>query len=378
MIARHRLLAAAAASLAAVVIVGGVHGAADAAAKPVTAKVMTRNLYIGADLLPAIIPPDEESARIAVGDIYEAVVDTNFPARARLIAEEVAGSRPHLIGLQEVALWRRGQRGAADGSATPATEVVYDFLDSLRQQLRRRGLRYRPAVVQREVDVELPADLDADGTAEFDVRLSVHDVILARRDVRVLARDRGRYEEFLTAPTALGALEVIRGWTAVDARVGPRRRGKRLRFVNTHLEAFSAYIRREQAAELAAAGGPLDVSRRVILLGDLNSDPDDETIDDLPLFPPTRNAAAYGVFVGDEESPGIGFADRGVTVPTCCFGSAITDSTPSFYTRIDHVLARGGVPRLGARLVGTDPALRTGTGLWPSDHGGVVARLRLR
>lgn len=370
---RHRLRLA-----AAIIAATGPLGlaAAPAAAEPATVKVMTRNLYIGADLLPAVVAPDAESARIAVGDIYEAAVDTNFPARARLLAREIATSQPHLIGLQEVALWRRGQRGSADGAATPAGEVVYDFLRSLRGELRRAGLRYRVVVVQREADVELPADLDEDGSAEFDARLTVRDVILARRGVRTRAARRGRYEQFLTAPTALGDLDVLRGWTAVDARVGPRGQAPRFRFVNTHLEAFSAYIRREQAEELAASAA-MATERPVILAGDLNSDPDDPTTQNLPPLPPTRNAAAYGVFTGDSKSPGVGFRDHGVDVETCCFDPPITDPAPAFYTRIDHVLGRR-VRGLSARLVGADPGERTGTGLWPSDHGGVVARLRVR
>ena len=48
--------------------------------------------------------------------------------------------------------------------------------------------------------------------------------------------------------------------------------------------------------------------------------------------------------------------------------------------RIDLVLARGAdgqaLPADQGRIVGIDPANRTATGLWPSDHAGVVLRLR--
>jgi len=48
--------------------------------------------------------------------------------------------------------------------------------------------------------------------------------------------------------------------------------------------------------------------------------------------------------------------------------------------RIDLVLARGAdgraLPADQGRIVGIDPANRTSTGLWPSDHAGVVLRLR--
>jgi hypothetical protein len=84
-------------------------------------------------------------------------------------------------------------------------------------------------------------------------------------------------------------------------------------------------------------------------------------------------AAAYNVIAD------AGFADRGVELNTCCFGESITDPPPAdFGSRIDHVLARGRVRELSSQLIGVDPDLRTNTDLWPSDHGGVVARLRLR
>ena len=171
-------------AVGAVVAVTGVALPSTAGAKPTTVKVMTRNLYLGADLVPAILAGTPGEAREAAGDIYEAVVDTNFTARAKLIAEEIRRSNPHLIGLQEVALWRRGQRGAADGAATPATEVVYDFLDSLRHELDRLGLDYRVVSVQREADIELPTSISGDDAAEFDGRLTMHDAILVRRDVK--------------------------------------------------------------------------------------------------------------------------------------------------------------------------------------------------
>lgn len=348
-------------AVVAAVAVTGVALPATAGAKPTTVKVMTRNLYLGADLVPAILAGTPGEAREAAGDIYEAVVDTNFTARAKLIAEEIRRSNPHLIGLQEVAVWRRGQRGAADGPATPATEVVYDFLDTLRHELDRLGLDYRVASVQREADIELPTSISGDDAAEFDGRLTMHDAILVRRDVKTHNNQRANYDASLTVPTQLGTVDVLRGWNAIDVRkVG--RREVRFRFVNTHLEAFLAATRTQQAEELVGPSGAVDTSRPVILLGDLNSDPAGAPAD----------AAAYNVVTD------AGFADRGVEVNTCCFGAAITDPAPTFGSRIDHVMARGSVSELGSRLIGVDPALRTNTGLWPSDHGGVVARLRVR
>ena len=362
MFGRKRTRRALALAVGAVVAVTGVALPATAGAAPTTVKVMTRNLYLGADLVPAILAGTPGEARTETGNIYKDVVDTNFPARAKLLAEEIRRTGPHLIGLQEVALWRRGQRGAADGPDTPATEVVYDFLDTLRHELDRLGLHYRVVSLQREADIEFPASISGDDAAEFDGRLTMHDAILARRGVKVTRSNRhANFDASLTVPTQLGTVEVLRGWTSIDVRKIGRKRA-RFRFVNTHLEAFLAATRTQQATELMGSSGAVDTGLPVILLGDLNSDPAGAAAD----------AAAYNVIAD------AGFADRGVELNTCCFGELVTDPAPAFGSRIDHVLSRGSVSELSSRLVGVDPALRTNTDLWPSDHGGVVARLRVR
>lgn len=341
---------------------------AAADAKPAKVKVMTRNLYLGSDLVPAILAPDPGAARVAAGDIYKDVVDTNFPARAKLIAEEIRRTNPHLIGLQEVAVWRRGQRGEADGTATPASEVVYDYLDTLRHELNRAGLEYRVVSVQREADMEFPVSISGDDAAEFDGRLTMHDVILARAGVKTHHNQHANFDARLTVPTQLGTVTVLRGWNSIDVRkVG--RKEVRFRFVNTHLESFFAGTRTAQATELMGVSGAVDTSLPVILLGDLNSDPAAAPAD----------AAAYNLIVGSENPGDGGFADRGVESNTCCFGESITDPPPAdFSSRIDHVLSRGPVTELSSRLIGVDPSLRTNTDLWPTDHGGVVARLKVR
>jgi endonuclease/exonuclease/phosphatase family metal-dependent hydrolase len=359
---------------------------AAASAKPTNVKVMSRNLYLGADLAPALLATTQVELFEEAFNVTDAVRETNFTARARLLAAEIAAERPHLIGLQEVALWRRGPVGVFDGPETPATEVVYDFLDELRNQLRNRGLSYRVAEVQNQTDFEVPIDnvdddmLGAGGNPGNlrDARLTMRDAILARSDVKVNARQSDNYNTALPvdiAPDGTGPEDIFapRGWTAANVKV----KTERFRFVNTHLEAFSAFIRRAQASELVAADGPTDSSLPVVLVGDLNSDPEDPSISPMPPEPaPTPNADAYNL-VRDA-----GFFNRGVTVDTCCHDADLLNEEPDFgeFSRIDHVLTDtpGRVRGLAARLVGVDPELKTPTGLWPSDHAGVVARLRIR
>ena len=87
--------------------------------------VMTRNLYLGADLDPLLAESDPNQIPFLAAHAFQAVLASNFPERAQALAGEIAASRPHLVGLQEVSTYRVQSPGdAAFGGTTPATNVV--------------------------------------------------------------------------------------------------------------------------------------------------------------------------------------------------------------------------------------------------------------
>ena len=195
--------------------------------------VMTYNVFLGGDLTPVITAQTPEAFVTAATNLYLQVEATDFSQRARSIARSIDETDPLLIGLQEVSLWRTDT--PADGPATPATEVAYDFLEILLDALEERGLQYEPVSIVENFDGEAPTALG------FDARLTDRDVILAREGLRpgrleIVGEQHGNFEAALEIPNpVIGTIEVLRGWNLVDARV----RGKPLRFINTHLEAFS-------------------------------------------------------------------------------------------------------------------------------------------
>jgi endonuclease/exonuclease/phosphatase family metal-dependent hydrolase len=337
--------------------------------------VMTRNVFLGADLGPALGATTLCGAIDGSGVIWNEVAETNFPERAVPLAREIATSEPDLVGLQEVALWRQQIPSdlPPEFGGTPATEVRYDFLALLMQELQALDAGYRVVAVQQEFDRELPVDADgSDATgglcgADLDGRLTMRDVILAKMgsSVRPTGETAGANYTHLFIPLIGGVIPipVQRGWVSTEATVGGS--STRLRFVNTHLEAFGDdTIREAQAKELFAPGGPLDTGEQVILVGDLNSGLED------PHNIHGTDQLAYLALQG------FGMTDNGA-VQSCCY-SDLFDPTQVFDHTVDHVLTKPGLETRNAFITGNDPAERTPSGLWPSDHGGVVSTLQLK
>ena len=66
--------------------------------------VMTRNLYIGADVDPIIEAAATGQVELIPGLVdqaFQTMLFTNYPERAGAIAHEIAAANPELIGVQE-------------------------------------------------------------------------------------------------------------------------------------------------------------------------------------------------------------------------------------------------------------------------------------
>ncbi|MFN8488085.1 MAG: endonuclease/exonuclease/phosphatase family protein [Caldilineaceae bacterium] len=316
-------------------------------------RVMTRNLYFGTDLTPLITAPDLNAFVVAASTAYQKALATDFPARAKAIASEIAATDPTFVGLQEAAIWRTGP--AFDPA--PATTVQVDFVQLILAELARRHASYKILVSAPGFDAESPTILG------FDVRLSLQDVILVRtdsktEDLKLSNIQTGRYTAILTLPSPAGAITFPRQWASVDAKL----HGKSFRFVTTHLEAVAAPVRVAQAQELLA--GPLQTALPVILVGDFNSEPN------------AAGDAAAVVLAGGLQDvwPVAHPSNPGFT---CCQAEDLRNPTSQLNQRIDLVWTQGNLSVVDARLVGAKPSNRTASGVWPSDHAGVVATLAL-
>ena len=322
--------------------------------------VMTYNVYLGGDTSTVLSsPPEEIPLRVAAA--YRQTVASQFQERAVAVAGSIAAHRPHLVALQEVLVIRRQTPGdIMAGQAGPnATDVVLEFLPTLMTALGAEDAAYDVAAQIENIDIEMPM-LTEDGSVD-DIRLTMFDVILSRGDVSVSRVTAANYETILASPLGFA---VERGYVALDAGVS----GQTYRFLNTHLEAFSNDVRKAQAAELIAVLE--DENLPLIVAGDFNSDAA------APPGDPSR--AVYEMLVSQ------GYADawRGEpgTGATCCQAADLRNAESSLSERIDHVFIRNIDPSsvLMTATVGDHSSDRVPSGLWPSDHAGVVIHLAVR
>lgn len=324
--------------------------------------VMTRNIYVGTDIDILMMTPAQDIP-VVVAQLWGEIQATDFADRAEALADEIAAAQPHLVGLQEVSLFRRQSPGDfLQGNPLPAEDVILDHLDVLLDALADRGLVYSAVAISTGMDVEVPMAVSP--TELDDMRLTDHEVILARNDVGIASVEERNFTvnvEIEVGGPGGPPLTILRGWVALDATIG----GETVRFLSTHLEPpeLAPQVQLAQAAEIMTelAGEILPV----VVVGDLNSAADGSSTTTYADFLAAGYSDAW-----TEGGTGAGL--------TCCHDDDLQNATTNFVKRIDYILFRGGLEVVSADVVGDDPAERTLAGLWASDHAGVVATLRFQ
>lgn len=324
--------------------------------------VMTRNIYVGTDIDILMMTPAQDIP-VVVAQLWAEIEATDFADRAEALADEIADNQPHLVGLQEVSLFRRQSPGDyLIGNPQAAEDVVLDHVDLLLAALADRGLAYSVVATSTGMDVEVPMAVSP--TELDDMRLTDHEVILARNDVGIANVEERNFTvnvEIEVGGPGGPPLTILRGWVTVDATIG----GATVRFLSTHLEPpeLAPDVQLAQAAEIRAelAGETLPV----IVVGDLNSNADGTSTTTYADF---LDAGYSDVWTAAGTGDGL----------TCCQADDLTNATSELVKRVDYILYRGGLDVVSADVVGDEPADRTFSGLWPSDHAGVVATLRFQ
>lgn len=362
--------------------------------------VMSRNLYLGADVgeALALLPDMPAAAQL----MWEQVAATDFPRRAPLLAAEIAAARPHVIALQEATTWR------CVGGLTGTRTVVFDFTRDFLAATADAGVPYVIAAADgrrafnpgyaigpypRLTTVRDPARFrPLFGRDEAACGFEIADALLVRADLAddVLRVGTSEYRDRYAVVPWL--FEIDRGYAWADVVVD----GVPVRFAATHLESMwdpdapvvGAAQARQLAGDLAATELPL------IVVGDFNADPRDPRPAGAPNSggQPEAGAAcrpqdaapvgatadatcnAYWAMIG------AGYVDAGpdaLDPANLTWGSSGLLAGPDLdrlgpalalgnrfgYTdRLDYVFVRNGVDVVGAALVGD--AWPTVDGTW--------------
>jgi hypothetical protein len=391
-----------------------ISASAEAAGKQRKAKikVVTYNLYVGADIF-RVFSPTPCGVPQAVNDIHNIIQATNFPERAEAIADQIMLQEPHVIGLQEVSLIRSqfpGNSLAPDGSGIEflgdfptdprftfkldATNIEYDYLQLLLDALSDRGLNYVAVDSASPVnaDTEFPAiEFAPDCTPlsfPIDLRITDRDVILVRADLPVNIAFEGNFQfntpiELPTLiPTpdgwvpAVYVTEFTRGWGAINLTI----KDQSYSVFNTHLEVGDETLPPDEGLNLVQYAQAMEIGFIAsttlptprILVGDINSSPMSGITDPRPAYFILTNE--YGLAdvwdIQDKPPANAGF--------TCCQSELLDNNTSMLDERIDVILTDFGelVPeKIKVYVLGDEPADKTPTGLWPSDHAGVATKL---
>jgi endonuclease/exonuclease/phosphatase family metal-dependent hydrolase len=323
-------------------------------------RVLSRNLYLGADINHVLSNP-ETGPDIAWAEIEY----TDYPARAAVLAREIADRVPHLVGLQEVT------RYTLIDPATSAPVLVMDWLDILLQYLHAYGAPYE--VVTRAANFQTILPMGG-----FFVHYMDGDAILALPGVDVHTAGWSHFapqnqvdlDEYVDPPLGLGLN--LRSYQWADVTVA----GQQFLFVNTHLEVqrWAAEQERQTMELLEFVDG---YDGPVIMVGDFNSAANRNAR-------PESFTASYGMVLAagfdDLWLPRSGVANNSGL--TGVQASDLSNRASELDQRIDFIFARD-IPywkgnRSAATAVsvfGDRPSDRFlapgGYWLWPSDHAGL-------
>jgi hypothetical protein len=281
--------------------------------EPGTLTVLSRNLYLGADVGVALeLLPDMPAA---AQFMWDQVADTDFDARVGLLAAEAVAARPHVIGLQEATVWQ------CRPSPFSGAQTVFDFTGQFLEATRAAGVPYVVAEVGGDraenpgysippiptlttvVDPDTFQPLFGSDTA--DCGFVIGDALLVREDVAGAVVAAGTSEYEARYPVVPVVFTIDRGYAWADLAVG----GTTVRAVTTHLESLFSTdgtpTAAEQAKQLVEDLAPTTLP--LVVMGDFNSDPRDPrpAEGDNPAGQPSANAACSA----QAATPGADTAD---------------------------------------------------------------------
>ena len=363
--------------------------------------VMTRNLYLGADVGVAmeLIPNLSAAAQF----MWDQVKATDFNNRAPKLAAEVIAERPDVIGIQEATIWY------CKKSAWSKRTEVFNFTEQFLAAIKAQGQDYVLAskdgvtalntgysiaaipFVTMVNDPEIFQPLFGQDKAACGFEIA--DALVIRGDLsgKVLAVGNTEYEaSYTVVPTIM---TIYRGYSWADIEIG----NTPVRFVTTHLESLWDENKVPNAAKQAQQliTDLKETRNPIVIMGDFNSDPRDPRISDDPNIG-GQPAASKSCPAGGSECSAYrlmfeaGFKDVGPDSldprnNTWGMNALLTGPDPDrlkysqqlgnfagYSDRLDYIFVKNGAVPLVSRIIGATPPNNLN-----SDHAGVVSLISI-
>lgn len=381
--------------------------------EPYRITVMSRNIYLGADVGVALdlIPNFPAAAQF----MWDQMKQTNFKARAPKLANEILQDRPEIIGIQEATSWR-----CKKDFFGPEVEI-YNFLDDLIAATKSAGLSYSIAsangvkafnpgysigaipYLTKVVDPEVFNPIFGQDSAACG--FVIGDALLVRDDVKsqIIQVGNSEYEASYSIVPVL--MKIYRGYSWADFKV----QDSVVRVITTHLESIwddnkipnSAIQAQQLVADLKDAKMP------IIILGDFNADyrdprgVDEPNPGEQPVVSdtcPTSGGAKCNAYSTMIEA---GFENASPDAKNARYftwgASALLDGPDKkrakianqlgnqygFTDRLDYIFTKNVYATVSSKIIGN--VWPDGSGVWncgskicfPSDHAGVVSTIEL-
>ena len=244
-------------------------------------KVMSRNLYLGADVGVAmkLLPKFSDAAQF----MWDQMKANDFSKRAPKLAQEVATYKPDVIGLQEATIWYCKKN--AWSKKVEVLNFTKQFLAATKDLGEEYVLAEKNGVIARNPGYSIapvpyltmvkdPATFQPlFGEDKAACGFEIGDALAVRKSLAENIQQVGNteYEQTYTIIPTLMTIYRGNSWADIDLN------GVRTRFVTTHLESIwdknkvpNSAIQAEQLVQdLSSTKLPL------VVIGDFNSDPRD-------------------------------------------------------------------------------------------------------
>lgn len=365
------------------------------AAEP-TFTVMSRNIYLGADVGVALelIPDMPAAAQF----MWDQVNKNDFSKRSIALATEIQTYKPDVIGLQEATIWY------CKKNAWSKKVEVFNFTDQLLEALggsyvlasKDGKTAFNPGYSINPIPfltmVKDPTRFQKlFGQDKAACGFQIGDALAIKKELSAQVINVGNTEYEASYSIVPTLMTIYRGYTWADIAI----ENIPVRFISTHLESIWDENKVPNAAKQAAqlVEDVRDTNMPLVVIGDFNSDPRD---------PRPANAANPGLQpTASEECPAgsskcnayrlmkeAGFNDAGPdasdpTTYTWGMNALLTGPDPDrlksaqgmgneygFTDRLDYIFTKNGVDVSTSQIIGFKAPYAT-------DHAGVFAEFTI-